>query len=152
MSVLSEHCLESLFSRSGEDGEGALRFLCLHSGQDELCRCQILRLTTSHRSQSRHVKHLDGYLATWQIHQQGDLELTGCNFGFSQNLCIGIRSTASMWRPPKRNSKCLRVCWVVHGSHSVVSLYTTFLFCSVLFLKKLLPIYPSNTEMQYHKM
>lgn len=38
--------------------------------------------------------YLDGYLATWQIHQRGDLELRGCSFCFSQNLCIGISSRA----------------------------------------------------------
>lgn len=152
MCTSSEHCLQSLFSTSGEGGEGARRFLCLHSGQDELYRYQLLRLTTSHRSQSRHAEHLDGYLATWQIHQQGDLELRGCSFCFSQNLCIGISSRASMLLPPKRNSRCLQVCWVVHGSHFVVSLHTTFLFYLVLFLRKLPPVYPSSTAMQYHKM
>jgi len=56
--VSSEHCLESLFSKSDEGGEGALRFLCLHSGRDELCKYQVLQSMTNHRSQSRHVKHL----------------------------------------------------------------------------------------------
>lgn len=75
MCVLSEHCLESLFSRSDGDGEGALRFLCLYSGQDELCKYQFLQLTTSHKSQSRHVKHLK---AGWKM-KKNIMFLSGCN-------------------------------------------------------------------------
>ena len=86
MCTFSEHCSDSpWFSSSDGDLKGAQKSVCLHSGQDELCECHFPPLVTGHRFQSVHAKHLNDYLATWQIPLWVDLELMRCNFCLPQS-------------------------------------------------------------------